>query len=88
MEILRAIVYGHKIHYNLITPNTSPIYHHSVWTKKKLESFGFQVTGCLGSVTRRRIKFQLLGDIYDFFAKYFPLLAGTLIGVKYVRRQR
>jgi len=61
-----------------------PLLHHSSWTKKKLELLGFDVRGCLGWVTRNRIKIQFLCDLYDSLVWWIPWMAGTIIGIKFL----
>jgi len=83
-ELLRFLVFRKPYKRSLPT-NPSPLLHHSSWTAKKSKLEGFDVRGCLGWVTRERIKIQFLCDLYDALVWYIPWLAGTIIGIKYVR---
>jgi hypothetical protein len=59
--------------------------HKSTFSKKSLEAMGFKVMGCVGFVTLERLaKFGLgpLGDIYETVSERFPIISGTLIGIK------
>jgi SAM-dependent methyltransferase len=48
---------------------------------RELRQYGFSVRGCLGWVTRLKIKMPLLADLYDEFAWRIPRLGGTLVGI-------
>jgi len=82
-QILRKIVYGFMPN---LSDNNSPIEHHSFWSVKNLKSEGFKVKGCLGWVTRKYLRFNFIGDFYDYIVWNFPSLAGTIVGIKDIRR--
>lgn len=83
-ELLRRILFRESCKV-INTHNKSPLYHHSIWTVQKLKNMGFFVRGCLGWVTRERIKFSFICDVYDIFTWNIPWIAGTIIGIKYIK---
>jgi ubiquinone/menaquinone biosynthesis C-methylase UbiE len=82
-ELQRHILFKESCK-DISSPNASPLYHHSVWTVKKLKAEGFEVRGCLGWVTRERFNMRFLCDLYDMLAWYIPWMAGTVIAIKYI----
>lgn len=82
LKVLRKIFYGRSKDDAEFKLDENPLRHHSLWTKRKLESEGFCVKGCLGWVTRKRIKFDFIADFCDLFVWNIPAVAGTLIGIK------
>jgi SAM-dependent methyltransferase len=82
-EFVRKIIYGKSSNLNS-SLNPSPLYHHSIWTIKKLKLEGFDVRGSIGWTTRERIKLDFLWDLYDVIAWYIPQIAGNIIGIKYI----
>lgn len=82
LTVLRKIFYGRSKDDVKFKLDENPLSHHSLWTKRKLESEGFCVKGCLGWVTKKRIVFDFIADFCDLFVWNIPIIAGTLIGIK------
>ena len=59
----------------------SALMHGSQFGPRLLRGFGFEVHGCIGWVSRSRIKVGPLWDLYDALVWRLPSLAGTLIGI-------
>ena len=55
--------------------------HQTEFSPAALRRLGFDVSGCIGWVTRKRIRLGPLWDLYDPVASRVPYLAGTLIGI-------
>jgi predicted RNA-binding protein with PUA-like domain len=49
---------------------------------------GYKVKGCLDYTTRNQLKYQKIGDIYDFLFYHIPYLAGTIIGFKSMKNKQ
>lgn len=62
--------------------------HHSEVTARILRREGFSVRGCIGWVSRDRIRLGLLWDVYDLFVWRLPFLAGTIVGIRDRRQAR
>jgi uncharacterized protein YbaR (Trm112 family)/ubiquinone/menaquinone biosynthesis C-methylase UbiE len=62
------------------------LYHHCFVTTSYLKSKGYAVKGCLGQISRGRLKCDWLADIYDLIMYHIPYLAGTIIGTKKVKK--
>lgn len=77
LKALRKIFYGRSKDDVKFKLDESPLRHRTLWMKRKLESEGFCVKGCLGWVTRKRIKFDFLADFYDLFVWSIPSIAGS-----------
>lgn len=56
--------------------------HHSLFLKRDLEGLGFEVHGCIGWVTRRKLPLGILWELYDMISWYLPSVSGTLIGLR------
>ena len=62
------------------------LYHHCFVTTSYLKKRGYGVKGCLGQMSRGRLKCDWLADIYDLIMYHIPYLAGTIIGTKKVEK--
>lgn len=71
----RAGVYGGKDY------EDESLCHQTEFSPAALRRLGFDVSGCIGWVTRKRIRLGPLWDLYDLIASRIPSLAGTLIGI-------
>jgi len=47
----------------------------------ELLSYGFEIHGCMGWVTRSVLKYSILADVYDLIVWNLPYLSGTVIGI-------
>jgi ubiquinone/menaquinone biosynthesis C-methylase UbiE/uncharacterized protein YbaR (Trm112 family) len=65
---------------------TKELYHHSKITVTLLKAYGYKVNGCLGQISRGRLKCDWLADLYDMIMYHIPYLAGTIIGTKKVKK--
>lgn len=64
------------------------LYHHCFVTSSLLKKKDYIVKGCLGQISRGRLKCKWLADLYDILMYNFPYLAGTLIGFKNMKSKK
>lgn len=56
--------------------------HHCQFSVMDLKSLGFNVYGCIGWVSRTKIKLGYFWNLYDYITWNYPQFGGTLIGIK------
>jgi len=67
--------------YSQTSYDDSTLEHHTDFNIGMLKSYGFKVRGCIGWVTRERLRIGFLWDIYDLITWHIPAFSGTLIGI-------
>lgn len=77
LKILKKIIYKGKSHHK----ENYHLDHHQNITISDLKKHNLRIHSCVGFVTRRTIRLNVLWNIYDVFAWKFPNLGGNLIGI-------
>lgn len=80
VDIVRRLLHAIKVFET--TESEDPTYVHlSKFSPNSIRAEGFEVRGCMGWVSRQRIKIKPLWDFYDLLIWRYPILAGTIIGL-------
>lgn len=85
-EFLRKIMIKLKIYEVKVFKENPELGHHSFLKPRDWKKFGFKLHGCIGWVTRKKLPLGILWDLYDLIVWYIPYIAGTVIGIKKIKK--